>query len=213
MSASKTESVGHISNAHHPERHSEMKIFYRWIRDDASAKRNKFRSVRLFSQHLYQIEQAIRWSVVCVLTSFSHSSTELDSPLNYGQTYDIESRGSSGSQLSQSPPQHANGSLSSIGDNTGSYGSDILWSNWPPLLPNPELLRHLYGVSKSHSVLHDWTNHLGLTSFLCSIHMQVVYFTRQLSWTRLPYLPAIRNFRLHPFFMQYAQSEAFTRPL
>ena len=109
------------------------------------------------------------------------NNTRTDSPSNYGRGYDLDSRGSSGGHPSQSPPQHANSSLLSISDNFSSYGSDVMWPNWPPSLPSPELLRHLYGFTVVLLICDAETLFLGLTSFLCSIHMQIVYSTRRLS--------------------------------
>lgn len=86
-----------------------------------------------------------------------------------------------------------------------------MWPNWPPSLPSPELLRHLYGFTVVLLICDAETLFLGLTSFLCSIHMQIVYSTRRLSWIRLPCLPVIRNSRLFPYSMRYVRSEASTQ--
>ncbi|KAF9473114.1 hypothetical protein BDN70DRAFT_886156 [Pholiota conissans] len=83
--------------------------------------------------------------------SLSHNSS------HYGPNHDSDSRGSSGSHPSQSPPQLANASLSTISDNLGTYTSDIMWPNWPPSLPSPELLRHLVDV---FFVFHPHANRL-----------------------------------------------------
>ncbi|KAF5313234.1 hypothetical protein D9619_003267 [Psilocybe cf. subviscida] len=63
---------------------------------------------------------------------------------NLSSIYRDSDGGSSGSHLSESPPQHAS---TSLGDNTlSTYGSDLIWPNWPPTLPSPEILRHLVDV-------------------------------------------------------------------
>ncbi|KAH9486839.1 hypothetical protein JR316_0000904 [Psilocybe cubensis] len=52
------------------------------------------------------------------------------------------------SHLSQSPPQLSRIAATSFShsNDTTSYRSDVMWPNWPPSLPEPELLRHLIDV-------------------------------------------------------------------
>ncbi|KAF8912757.1 hypothetical protein CPB84DRAFT_1670239 [Gymnopilus junonius] len=75
------------------------------------------------------------------------SSHPIDSPSSHYPQHNDSDGTSSTSHFSHSPPQHASTTPLSVGDTTiSSVGSDIMWPNWPPGLPGPELLRHLVEV-------------------------------------------------------------------
>ncbi|PPQ85887.1 hypothetical protein CVT25_015829 [Psilocybe cyanescens] len=78
------------------------------------------------------------------LLSGSPSSTVLQPH----HTHSLDPELSPISHLSQSPPQHARIAQTSFSHATDStsYRSDVMWPNWPPSLPDPELLRHLIDV-------------------------------------------------------------------
>lgn len=78
--------------------------------------------------------------------SISHLAEPTSHPSRFGRPNGSDAA-SSTSHLSHSPPQHSvvvPSLTSEIGIN--SFGSDVMWPNWPTSLPNPELMRHLVDV-------------------------------------------------------------------